>query len=131
MAAKNVLLGGKKKAEDNGIGDKVTGAYKRWYDRLTAAVRMAMPPTSPYTVIHTENLVGLFTCIFVKNGERAGLGDVAVKTIKRGMGGRYGNKVRIHSVSFVCWAGLTDVYWIILGWDCREICDWRLVYMHH
>jgi len=93
MTAKNVLLGGKKKLEDNGLSDKVTGAYKRWYDRLTAAVRIAMPPDSPYVCVHTENLVGLFTCIFVKASEQVGLDDVAVATIKRGMGGRYGNKV--------------------------------------
>jgi len=93
MTAKNVLLGGKKKLEDNGLSDKVTGAYKRWYDRLTTAVRTAMPPDSPYICVHTENLVGLFTCIFVKASEQVGLDDVAVATIKRGMGGRYGNKV--------------------------------------
>lgn len=95
MTAKNVLLGGKKKAEDNGLSDKVTGAYKRWHDRLTAAVRTSMPPSCPYVCVHTENLVGLFTCIFVKGAERARLDDVAVTTVKRGMGGRYGNKVRV------------------------------------
>lgn len=99
MTAKTVLLGGKKKSEDNGLSDKVTGAYKRWYDRLTAAVRTAMPPDSPYVCVHTENLVGLFTCIFVKASEQVGLDDVAVATIKRGMGGRYGNKVRFMSLN--------------------------------
>jgi hypothetical protein len=93
MTAKNVLLGGKKKAEDNGLSDKVTGAYKRWYERLSAAVRTSMPATCPYVCVHTENLVGLFTCTFVKYSERPGLNDVAVTTVKRGMGGRYGNKV--------------------------------------
>ncbi|KAI0030392.1 Endonuclease/exonuclease/phosphatase [Vararia minispora EC-137] len=96
MAAKTVLLGGRKAgaAAANGgeISEKVTSAYKRWYDRLVIAVRLAMPPECPYTVIHTENLVGLFTCIFVKNSERVNLRDVAVTTVKRGMGGRYGNK---------------------------------------
>ncbi|KAF5363758.1 hypothetical protein D9756_001104 [Leucocoprinus leucothites] len=92
MTAKNVLLGGKKKAEDNGLSDRVTGAYKRWHDRLTAAVRATMSPGCPYVCVHTENLVGLFTCIFVKASQRASLDDVAVTTIKRGMGGRYGNK---------------------------------------
>lgn len=92
MTAKNVLLGGKKKSEDNGLSDKVTRAYKRWYDRLAAAVRAATP-NCPYTCVHTENLVGLFTCIFVKSCEKTRLNDVAVTTVKRGMGGRYGNKV--------------------------------------
>ncbi|KDQ53055.1 hypothetical protein JAAARDRAFT_39767 [Jaapia argillacea MUCL 33604] len=92
MAAKTVLLGGKKKAPDGSISEKVTTSYKKWYDRLVLAVRLAMPPDVPYTVIHAENLVGLFSCIFVKNTERIALKDVAITTVKRGMGGRYGNK---------------------------------------
>lgn len=95
MAAKNVLLGSKKKVEDGGLSEKVTGAYKRWYDRLVLAMRQTMPPDTPYMVLHTESLVGLFSCIFVKNTERSSLRDVSITTIKRGMGGRYGNKVRV------------------------------------
>jgi hypothetical protein len=95
MVAKNVLLGSKKKGDDGGLSENVTGAYKRWYDRLVSAVRLSMPPDTPYSVVHTESLVGLFSCIFVKNTERVSLKDVAVTTIKRGMGGRYGNKVRV------------------------------------
>lgn len=93
MAAKTVLLGGKNKTADGSISQKVTTSYKKWYDRLVLAVRLAMPADEPYTVIHTENLVGLFTCIFVKNAERVALKHVALTTVKRGMGGRYGNKV--------------------------------------
>ena len=101
MAAKTVLLGGKNKAADGSISQKVTTSYKKWYDRLMLAVRLAMPADEPYTVIHTENLVGLFTCIFVKNTERTRLKHVALTTVKRGMGGRYGNKV----CAFLCGSG--------------------------
>lgn len=93
MAAKSVFLGGKKKADD-GLSERVSGAYKRWYDRLILAVKAAMPKDVGYCVVHTENLIGLFTCIMVKSSERTLFDDVAVTTIKRGMGGRYGNKVR-------------------------------------
>jgi hypothetical protein len=94
MTAKTVLLGGKKKGNEDGkLSEKVTSAYKRWHDALIVAVRLAMPPNSPYTVIETENLVGLFSCMFIKSTERVSLKDVAITTIKRGMGGRYGNKV--------------------------------------
>jgi len=98
MAAKTVLLGGKKKGEEGKINEKVTSSYKRWHDRLILAVKHAMPADSPYTVVHTESLVGLFTCIFVKNAQWASLTDAAITTIKRGIrgvGGRYGNKVRV------------------------------------
>ncbi|KAF8812626.1 DNase I-like protein [Phlegmacium glaucopus] len=91
MVAKNVFLGGKKKTDD-GLSEKVTGAYKRWHDRLVLAVRAAMPKDVAYCVAHTESLIGLFSCIFVKNTERPLFDDVSATTIKRGMGGRYGNK---------------------------------------
>ncbi|KAI0337331.1 DNase I-like protein [Trametopsis cervina] len=92
MAAKSVLLGGKTRTTDGAISQRVTTSYKKWYDRLILAVRLAMPPDTPYTVIHTENLVGLFSCIFVKDSQKHSLRDIALTTIKRGMGGRYGNK---------------------------------------
>jgi len=91
MAAKTVLLGSKKKS-NGAISEKVSRSYKMWYDKLVLAVRLAMPPDCPYTVVHAENLVGLFSCIFMKSSERNGLNDVAITTIKRGIGGMYGNK---------------------------------------
>lgn len=92
MAAKTVLLGGKKKMADGTISEKVSRSYRMWHDRLVLAVRLAMPSNCPYTVVHAENLVGLFTCVFVKNSELGGLRDVAITTVKRGIGGMYGNK---------------------------------------
>lgn len=94
MAAKTVLLGGKTRNPEGALSQRVTTSYKKWYDRLVLAVRTSMPPETPYTVIHTENLVGLFSCIFVKDTQRISLKNIAITTIKRGMGGRYGNKVR-------------------------------------
>ncbi|KAG8903825.1 hypothetical protein FRB99_002676, partial [Tulasnella sp. 403] len=90
LTAKTVLLG-------SANAHKVSRAYRLWYDRLVYAVRVAMPPDAPYSVIHTENLVGLFSCIFVRNSERESLRDVAITTVKRGMGGHYGNKGAIVS----------------------------------
>ncbi|KAI4527113.1 DNase I-like protein [Schizophyllum commune Loenen D] len=102
VAAKSVLMNGIKKTagakerdrdeEVMPVPDKVSGAYRRWHDALSLAVRLAMPADCPYSVIHTESLVGLFSLTFVKNSERVALRDMAVTTVKRGMGGRYGNK---------------------------------------
>jgi hypothetical protein len=94
-AAKSVLLGGKTKANDGSISQKVSTAYKKWHDQLVLSVRLAMPPDVPYTVVHTESLVGLYTCIFVKNSERIVMKDIHINTIKRGMGGKFGNKVSL------------------------------------
>ncbi|KAJ7886213.1 DNase I-like protein [Mycena olivaceomarginata] len=100
MVAKNVLLGRKDKQDASiaqitglsGLSEKVTSAYRKWYEYLVLAVRLAMPTQVPYTVIHTESLVGLFTCVFVKNTERMSVKDNVITSMKRGMGGRYGNK---------------------------------------
>lgn len=95
MAAKTVLLGSKHKTLDGSISQKVTTSYRRWYDHLVLAVQLAMPANVPYTVVHTDSLVGLFSCVFVKNSECPSLRHVAISSVKCGMGGRYGNKVRI------------------------------------
>jgi len=86
MAAKTVLLSGKKKDEDGRILEKVTSSYRRWHDRLVLAVQFAMPSDCPYTVIHTESLVRLFTCIFAKNTEKVVMKGITVASMKRGMG---------------------------------------------
>lgn len=95
LQIETVLLGRKKKedAGTNNISEKVTRAYKQWHDKLILAVRVSMPADNPYVVLHTESLVGLFTCIFVRREIRASMASPYVTTIKRGMKGFYGNKV--------------------------------------
>lgn len=110
MFVETVLLGGQKSKIEGKISEKVSRSYRMWYDRLVLAVRLAMPPEDPYTVIHSENLVGLFTCIFVRSSERMSLKDSAITTIKRGMKGHYGNKARpnfgyLRSYLNLCYSG--------------------------
>ncbi|KAL8280565.1 hypothetical protein RQP46_006888 [Phenoliferia psychrophenolica] len=90
LTAKTLILG-KKKAEQK-FTDTVSSSYRLWHDKLVHAVRLAMPPECPYTVIHVGDMVGLFSCIFVKSAESATLRDVAMINVKTGMSGRYGNK---------------------------------------
>jgi hypothetical protein len=52
-----------------------------------------MPKNELYVLLHTANLVGLFTCIFVKSSVRPRLNSVSANEVKRGMGGLHGNKV--------------------------------------
>lgn len=74
------LLFGSKK--ETGSGDKVTMAYRHWIDKLTQAIRFALPD-SQYVKIHSENLVGLMTGIFVKASERDNLRGLDITTVKR------------------------------------------------
>lgn len=96
LTAKNVLYGGMKRAEnpeDARASEKISGAYNRWTDKLVSAVRNAMDPSCPYERTVTEVMVGLYSCTFVKTSERISLTDKSASVVKRGMGGRYGNKV--------------------------------------
>ncbi|SCZ96871.1 BZ3500_MvSof-1268-A1-R1_Chr4-1g06804 [Microbotryum saponariae] len=95
LTAKSMLLG--KKKGDQKFADGVSSSYRVWHDKLVHAVRLAMPPESPYAVVHVGDMIGLFSCIFVKCSEALALRDVAQITVKTGMGGRYGNKGAILS----------------------------------
>ncbi|KAH8917200.1 DNase I-like protein [Atractiella rhizophila] len=95
LTAKTLLLG--KKKPDQKFNDSISNGYRLWHDELVRALKTYMPSNFPYTVTHVENLVGLFTCVFVKDTERPGLRDVSLMTVKTGMKGRYGNKGAILS----------------------------------
>jgi len=59
-----------------------------------------MPRDQPYTLLRAANLVGLFTCIFIKASERNSITNIAASTVKRGLGGLHGNKVRCEMPGF-------------------------------
>jgi len=92
-----VLLGTNKKRSDGTVSGKVSRHYRLWHDRLIGEVHRAYPEES-YIVQHTENLVGLLTCVFVRRelakptSAPTAIHDTAITTIKCGMGGMYGNK---------------------------------------
>ena len=92
-----VLLGPSKKKLDGTVSEKVSRHYKLWHDKLVVEVQRAFP-TESFVVQHTENLVGLFTCVFVRRTviyptqSTTAVSDVAITTVKTGMKGMYGNK---------------------------------------
>jgi len=65
--------------------------YRAWRDHLDRVIQEYMP-SERYTLLHTADMVGLFTCIFVKNAERSRIRDVSAAQVKLGMGGLHGNK---------------------------------------
>ena len=77
------------------LSDKVSSQYRLWMDQLALSIRAAMPVDCPYAIIHSENLVGLLTCVFVKQSVRHRIKSSAITTMKRGLRGRYGNKACI------------------------------------
>ncbi|WVO17762.1 hypothetical protein L204_105460 [Cryptococcus depauperatus] len=89
--AKTLLFGGKSK-DGGSAGDKISHAYRHWIEKLQSSVKSSYPTDCPYVKIHSEYLVGLLTCIFAKSSERSVLRDLDMATVKRGIGGIYGNK---------------------------------------
>ena len=82
LTTETLLFGGKGK-EAGAIADKVSSAYRNWLDKLSSAVRLATPSDCTYVKVHSESLVGLFTCVFVRAEEKDTLRDVDICTVKR------------------------------------------------
>lgn len=68
--------------------------YRVWIDHLTRCLHECMPLEESYVLLHSANMIGLFTCVFVKHKERHNVKNIKASEIKRGMGGLHGNKVR-------------------------------------
>lgn len=95
-------MGSKKK--ENGEKEHMSRQYRVWIDHLTRTLHECMPLDESYVLLHTSNMVGLFTCVFVKHKERHNIKNISASEIKRGMGGLHGNKVcdtRVLNVPFV------------------------------
>ena len=90
MTAKSIFKASKKK--DSAEHEHVGRQYRAWRDYLTKCVADCMPVEASYTLVNTSNLVGLFSCIFVKTSLRSRIRAVDTAELKRGMGGLHGNK---------------------------------------
>ncbi|CCX05306.1 Endonuclease/exonuclease/phosphatase [Pyronema domesticum] len=80
----------KKKAADQ--QEHMSHQYRLWQQQLTKSIETHMPRDEPYILLHAANLVGLFTCIFIKTSIKPSVRNVAASTVKRGLGGLHGNK---------------------------------------
>ncbi|KAF2427577.1 DNase I-like protein [Tothia fuscella] len=90
VTAKTLFKSSKKK--DHMDQERMSHQYRTWRDFLVKCLDEYMPSNQRYTLLHTANLVGLFTCIFVKSSQMASIRDVDAAEVKLGMKGRYGNK---------------------------------------
>ncbi|KAL5117472.1 hypothetical protein ACEQ8H_004637 [Pleosporales sp. CAS-2024a] len=81
----------KKKHKEDSENEHMSHQYRAWRDHLVRVLHEHCPKQD-YILLHTANLVGLFTCVFVKASERAKIRDVCAAEIKLGFSGRVGNK---------------------------------------
>jgi WD40 repeat protein len=90
LTAKSLFKSSKKK--DATDVDHMSRQYRAWRDHLVQLLEEAMPQSTTYTLLHTANMVGLFSCVFVRSTLRSNIRSLAVGEIKRGLGGLHGNK---------------------------------------
>ncbi|CAG8490227.1 3671_t:CDS:2 [Ambispora gerdemannii] len=87
MTAKTMLMS--KKKADKALAENITQRYRLWHDKLVKAVR---EHAGNYKLVKSENLVGLFTAVFIKESEWTRLKNIDVMKCKTGLGGYHGNK---------------------------------------
>ncbi|KAH7396114.1 Endonuclease/exonuclease/phosphatase [Pyrenochaeta sp. MPI-SDFR-AT-0127] len=89
ITAKSIFK--RKKHKETSEHEHMSHQYRAWRDHLVRVLDETSPKQN-YVLLHTANLVGLFTCVFVKASERAKIRDVCAAEIKLGFSGRVGNK---------------------------------------
>jgi len=87
------------KSSQKASAQKADQRYRIWHDALVRVMREAYPQT-PYRIIESRQMVGLFTCVFVKESEMLRIREISLVTVKTGLGGHYGNKVNINILFF-------------------------------
>jgi hypothetical protein len=90
VTAKSIFKSAKRK--DAREQEHMSHQYRAWRDHLARAIDEAMPADETYQLLHTASMIGLFTCIFVKDTLRPRVRALGVAQIKLGMGGLHGNK---------------------------------------
>lgn len=93
ITAKSLLKSKKKdKDRDPDREQHMSRQYRVWKEYLASCIDQMMPVNASYTHLHTANLIGLFTCVFVRDELRHSIKDLGSMQVKRGMGGLHGNK---------------------------------------
>jgi Endonuclease/Exonuclease/phosphatase family len=85
-------MGRSKKNKDTSHQEHMSHQYRAWQEYLSRAIDDFCPSRERYQLVHSANMVGLFTCVFVKSSEMPRIRKVNASQIKRGLGGMHGNK---------------------------------------
>lgn len=70
--------------------------YRVWQEKLVSSLKVAATSNDEqYILMHSATLVGLFTCIFVRQREKLNIRNISATEVKTGLGGLHGNKVSL------------------------------------
>lgn len=93
VTAKTMFQSNKRKKEKEAkvvTSTHISGQYKAWQDRLGTEIAHSFGER--YNLVHSNNMVGLFTCVFVRAEGISAFRSVKSNSIKTGLGGLHGNK---------------------------------------
>lgn len=93
VTAKTMFQSSKRKKEKEAkvvMSTHISGQYKAWQDRLGTEIAHSFGER--YNLVHSNNMVGLFTCVFVRAIDLGSFRSVKSNSIKTGLGGLHGNK---------------------------------------
>ncbi|BFZ53106.1 hypothetical protein PYCC9005_000129 [Savitreella phatthalungensis] len=86
------FFGNSKKKDKEQQDDKLAAAYREWQSYLERQCAIVSPNDDAYVLVSCRNLVGLFSCVFVRRAIKPRLRHLAHSAVKTGLKGRYGNK---------------------------------------
>ncbi|KAK9468167.1 Endonuclease/exonuclease/phosphatase [Lipomyces arxii] len=89
MTAKSMFKHKKKSKDSSNLKQHMSHQYREWEEKLTVAISHLR---SEYTLLGSEKLVGLYSCVFVKKSEVKNIGNLRSSVVKTGLGGLHGNK---------------------------------------
>ncbi|KAF3927256.1 Synaptojanin-1 [Dactylellina cionopaga] len=93
LTAKSIFKGKKSEKHLNaGVQEHMSRQYRVWQEYLAECIEKYMQGEVKYQMLHSANMVGLFTCIFVKASERGNIRNFGACTVKTGLKGIHGNK---------------------------------------
>ncbi|ANB11889.1 phosphatidylinositol-3-/phosphoinositide 5-phosphatase INP53 [Sugiyamaella lignohabitans] len=92
VTAKSMFHSKRKKEKEGAVvtSSHISHQYKAWQDKLDEFVGSNL--SERYRLVHSNNMVGLFTCVFMKESECNRVRDIKSSAIKTGLGGLHGNK---------------------------------------
>ncbi|KAL9115458.1 MAG: hypothetical protein Q9227_000779 [Pyrenula ochraceoflavens] len=80
------------KKKDPYKAEHISKVYREWRDYLGRCINRFMASSASYSELHTSSLIGLFSCVFVRQDERQNIRNLQGSEVKCGMKGHYGNK---------------------------------------
>ena len=90
----SILKGKNKSKSSAAIQEHTSHQYRVWQEKLVSALKVATSAQDEqYVLLHSANMVGLFTCIFVRQREKLNVRKLNATEVKTGLGGLHGNKV--------------------------------------